>query len=215
MDNILKEMLAQGKISTKQTEKQQKIAETAIKLFAEKGFANTSTSEIARVAGVAEGTIFRHYETKINLLLSLILPFFKEAVPSMAENVFQEVLSEDEGSFESFLRALIKNRLQFFKTNKEVFQVFVKELIYNDDLKRELFPVFIENIFNRFDPVIDLYKERGELIDLPTEEIKKILFTFFGGYFLSRFILLSDAPMDEEAEIEHIIQFAMNGVKKK
>ncbi|WP_456274875.1 TetR/AcrR family transcriptional regulator [Bacillus sp. AK031] len=31
-----------------------------MQLFAKKGYANTSTSEIAKVAGVAGGTIFRH-----------------------------------------------------------------------------------------------------------------------------------------------------------
>ncbi|MDP4107839.1 MAG: helix-turn-helix domain-containing protein, partial [Bacillota bacterium] len=43
------------------TEKQQKIVETAIQMFADKGYASTSTAEIAKAAGVAEGTIFRHF----------------------------------------------------------------------------------------------------------------------------------------------------------
>lgn len=71
-------MIAKTNSSKKQTDKQQKIAEVAISLFAEKGYENTSTSEIAKEAGVAEGTFFRHYKTKDNLLLSKILPFMKE-----------------------------------------------------------------------------------------------------------------------------------------
>src|SRR5699024_7752907 len=187
-------MIAQTKSSKKKTEKQQKIAETAIKLFAEKGYANTSTSEIAKAAGVAEGTIFRHYKTKDNLLLSLILPFIKASIPTMAENVYKEVLPDKVDSFENFLRALLKNRMQFFKENKEIFQVFVKELIYNDELKRELLPFFAENIVKRFGEVIDMYKARGEIIDIPTDEILRILFSFYGGYFLSRFVILSTYP---------------------
>lgn len=46
------------------TEKQKKIIIAAIESFSEKGYAATSTSEIAKKAGVAEGTIFRHYKTK-------------------------------------------------------------------------------------------------------------------------------------------------------
>lgn len=208
-------MIAQTKSSKKKTDKQQKIAEAAIRLFAEKGYANTSTSEIAKAAGVAEGTIFRHYKTKDNLLLSLILPFLKEALPAMAEDVLQDVMSKETGSFESFLRALIKNRIQFIKENREIFQVFVKELIYNDELKKELLPLFTENIVKRIGVVVDLYKERGELIDLPPGEIEKVLFAFFGGYLLSRFIIIAIEPEDEELEIENLIRFAMEGIKKR
>lgn len=46
------------------TPKQAKILQAAVEIFAEKGYAATSTSEIAKRAGVAEGTIFRHYKTK-------------------------------------------------------------------------------------------------------------------------------------------------------
>ena len=54
------------------TEKQKKIIVSAIQSFAEKGYSATSTSEIAKKAGVAEGTIFRHYKTKKDLLLAIV-----------------------------------------------------------------------------------------------------------------------------------------------
>lgn len=56
------------------TEKQKKILQAAIEIFAEKGYAATSTSEIAKKAGVAEGTIFRHYSSKEKLLLAIVAP---------------------------------------------------------------------------------------------------------------------------------------------
>lgn len=213
--NILNDMLAQEEFGSKKTEKQQRIAKSAITLFAEKGYANTSTSEIARAAGVAEGTIFRHYRTKINLLLSLILPFLKEAVPPMAEDVFEEAMSNDQGSFDSFLRALIKNRLEFFQENKEVSQLFVKEVIYNDELKQELLPLFTNNVFNRLEQVIELYKNKGELIDIPADEMVKILFLLMGGYFLSHFIFSSADTISEEKEVDHIMHILMDGVRRK
>ena len=40
------------------TEKQRRILEAAVEVFAERGFAGTPTAEIAKRAGVAEGTIF-------------------------------------------------------------------------------------------------------------------------------------------------------------
>ena len=48
----------------KRNERQMRILEAAVDMFGEKGYASTSTSEIAKRAGVAEGTIFRYYKTK-------------------------------------------------------------------------------------------------------------------------------------------------------
>lgn len=50
------------------TEKQKAILNVALKLFAEKGFDAVPTSLIAKVAGVSEGLIFRHFQSKVGLL---------------------------------------------------------------------------------------------------------------------------------------------------
>jgi AcrR family transcriptional regulator len=214
--NLLDAMIAQAKLSKKQTDKQQKIVETAIKMFAEKGYANTSTSEIAKKAQVAEGTIFRHYGTKDNLLLSVILPFLKESLPTIAEEVFTEVMSKNVVCFEDFLRALLKNRIAFIKENKEIFQIVIKEFLYNENLRKELLPYFSETIGQRLTKVIETYKQRGELVDIPSNIILRLMFTFVGGYFVSRFVLLPKISlMNEEAEIDTAIHFIMNGIKKQ
>ena len=54
------------------TDKQEKILEAALELFASEGFAATATSKIAKKAGVSEGLIFRHFENKQGLLDALI-----------------------------------------------------------------------------------------------------------------------------------------------
>lgn len=54
------------------TEKKEKIIESAIKLFSGQGYAATSTSAIAREAGVSEGLIFRHFGNKEGLLHAII-----------------------------------------------------------------------------------------------------------------------------------------------
>lgn len=54
------------------TVKQEKILTTALELFAVNGYAATSTSRIARGAGVSEGLIFRHFESKEGLLQAIL-----------------------------------------------------------------------------------------------------------------------------------------------
>ena len=43
------------------TEKQENILKAALQLFAKEGFYATSTSKVAKLAGVSEGLIFRHF----------------------------------------------------------------------------------------------------------------------------------------------------------
>ena len=54
------------------TEKQEKILRTALHLFATQGYASTSTSKVAKKAGVSEGLIFRHFESKEGLLQAIL-----------------------------------------------------------------------------------------------------------------------------------------------
>lgn len=54
------------------TEKQEKILAAALELFAREGFKVTSTSKIAKHAGVSEGLIFRHFTNKEGLLDAII-----------------------------------------------------------------------------------------------------------------------------------------------
>lgn len=45
-------------------ERRQQILQTAMSLFAQRGFKGTTTKEIARAAGVSEAMVFRHFENK-------------------------------------------------------------------------------------------------------------------------------------------------------
>lgn len=49
----------------------QRILETALRLFVERGFSGTSTRRIAKEAGVSEGLIFHHFPRKRDLLADL------------------------------------------------------------------------------------------------------------------------------------------------
>jgi AcrR family transcriptional regulator len=209
---LLEEIMTQMH-TTKQTEKQKQIVDAAIQIFAEKGYSNTSTAEIAKLAGVAEGTIFKHFGTKDKLLLSIIVPYIKEFFPVIAEEVMGQVMKNQLTTFEEFLRGLLQNRVAFITENREIFQVIIKEVIYKEEMKQELLPLLYENISSRLLRVIDAFKERGELINLPSEKILNMLLTFFGGFFVSRFVLLNKQTVSDE-ELEDAIYFIVNDITK-
>ncbi|NVK63337.1 MAG: TetR/AcrR family transcriptional regulator [Flavobacteriales bacterium] len=72
------------------TEKQQNIFNAALELFSSEGVDATSTSKIAKRAGVSEGLIFRHFKNKEGLLQAIL-----EEGLNKGEAYFREIASEE------------------------------------------------------------------------------------------------------------------------
>jgi len=72
------------------TDKKESRLAAALELFANDGYNATSTSKIAKKAGVSEGLIFRHFENKKGLLVALAENAQKKFHVSMAHVLFEE-----------------------------------------------------------------------------------------------------------------------------
>src|SRR5215216_6462991 len=69
-------------------DKRDRILKAAVKVFARSGFHATRVSEVAKAAGVADGTIYLYFKSKEELLFSLfedrvgkLLGFMREELP--------------------------------------------------------------------------------------------------------------------------------------
>ena len=197
------------------TPKQAKIVQAAIEIFSEKGFAATSTSEIAKRAGVAEGTIFRHYRTKKDLLISIVMPVLSRfAVPFMAEKFLNEVFKEENYTdLEKLLKTLMYNRYEFVKKNVPLIKILLQEMAYHSELQESFKKAFAENAIPRFRKVIEKFQAEGKMVDFPAEVVLRLAASSIMGFLITRFIILPDYPWDDEKEIEYTIQFIRNGLK--
>lgn len=72
------------------TERQEKILDVALELFAVEGFVATSTSKIAKKAGVSEGLIFKHFKNKKNLL-SVLMQRTQDNINELFSPIFNEI----------------------------------------------------------------------------------------------------------------------------
>jgi AcrR family transcriptional regulator len=100
------------------------ILESAEKVFAKKGYDSAKMTEIARLAGVADGTIYEYFENKDLLLFS---------IPKMH---FEQYLSDLSGFFhpESVtgkLKKLIKYHFSTFLADPDFLRIFVLNLFLN------------------------------------------------------------------------------------
>jgi AcrR family transcriptional regulator len=198
------------------SEKQQKILAAAIDTFSEKGFAASSTSEIAKKAGVAEGTIFRHYKTKKELLLAIVTPTMaKFAAPFFIKTFAKEVFENEYEHYEDFLRMIARNRLEFVKKHFSVLKIFIQEIAFHDELREPYQKLFTEHVYGKFKKIIKYFQEKGEIIDLPPETIMRMTASSIFGYILPRFLLFPNKDWDDDKEIEQIVEFVMYGISGK
>ncbi len=63
--------LALSRREANKRSKRQRLLHASLRLFREKGFANTTVAEITAAAGVAKGTFFNYFATKEDVLLAL------------------------------------------------------------------------------------------------------------------------------------------------
>ena len=96
--------------------------DAAIKVFAERGFHSATVAEIARAAGVADGTIYLYFKSKDDLLLRL----FDEKMTSLLEEARADL--ERESGAAGKLRRFIQLHLALVERNPELASVLIVEL---------------------------------------------------------------------------------------
>jgi AcrR family transcriptional regulator len=88
----------------------QLIADTARRLFAERGFEAVPVAEIAREAEVSEATVFNYFPTKEDLFYDRLEAFEQELLSSIRERAPGESILDAFGRFVTTARGLLAAR---------------------------------------------------------------------------------------------------------
>lgn len=120
-------------------EKTKLILDTALELFAEKGYHQTSISDITRRAGISKGLVYNYFESKEAVLRSIIQTGYDTAYSNLDLNG-DHMLAEEE--FIAFLRLTfrsVRENPRFWKLYSAlVMQPGIQDMImaeYNEKAK--------------------------------------------------------------------------------
>ena len=91
-------------------ETRERIVEAAERVVRERGLARTTTKEIARAAGYSEGTLYKHFESKEDLVLAVLA----ERVPSFVALVDELPARVGRGTVRETLEEVASNALAFY-----------------------------------------------------------------------------------------------------
>ena len=104
------------------------IARTALHLFVEKGIAETTVRDIAAAAGLAEGTLYRHFESKEELAWEL----FHTNYTAFAQEL--DRLQREYETLQEKLTAMIRQFCTFFDRDPVLFSYLL--LAQHSQLKK-------------------------------------------------------------------------------
>lgn len=155
--------------------KQKQVLAASLALFAEQGFANTTTKQIADRAGVAEGTVYRRYKTKDELLAALLKPMVTTVLPRLMQEFAQQVATMRNLTRHQLLTALIKNRAAFLANNWSVGKVLLNEMMIQAPLRQAVIQNAAPIIQKTLYPILDQLRAQQELAAIPNDMVVQFI----------------------------------------
>jgi AcrR family transcriptional regulator len=200
------------------TEKQRQILQASVKLFAEKGFHASSTAEIAREAGVAEGTIFRHYKSKKEILLAVVAPaLIKFATPFLLQDIRKIFREQENKPIAEVLSMLLQNRLKLFDANLKQFRILLQEAFFHEELRDALLQSVVKEARALARNFAEERIASGDLRPLPPEVIVRTFASLMFGLVFFKYVVAPDEyrQFTEEEQIVMTVDILMNGIASK
>jgi AcrR family transcriptional regulator len=215
-DSIEKILNNEGDLEENITKRQWQILEAAMKVFSEKGFQGSRTSEIAKEAEVAEGTIFRYYKTKQDLLMGLLIPliikFFRPLIIKSAERIME---NKEDKPINEVMEELFLDRLNLINQNFSLIKTIFMEAAYQPELLKTIQKNLAAKIIPFINTFVEDNIEKGNFKEKESMLITRTIMSLLMGY-----IVLSNTFPDffsgenDGEEIKKIVDIFLNGVAK-
>lgn len=158
-------------LSKRRGEKYELILEAAVKVFAEKGYANSRVSDVAKGAGIADGTIYLYFSRKEDLLISL----FQEKLGDFSSELAFALASITDPNEK--LKKIIDFHLTFLGQNKELAIVTQFEIRQSDPEIRDALREPLQKFFHIIQEVIRQGQEKGAFTkDVEISLLRKLVF---------------------------------------
>jgi AcrR family transcriptional regulator len=153
------------------TERQQEILEHAINLIAEKGIQGMTIKNLSKRLGITEPAIYRHYESKIEILLSLLDYFI-----TSTSGIFQEQINSEISAIDRIKIIFQKHFEAFEKTPALVAVIFSEEIFRNEIVLSNKVKQIMERNAASIYAIIEAGKQRGEISENISTQQLTIIF---------------------------------------
>lgn len=186
------------------------ILDAAAKVFAEKGFSRATIKDVARTAGIADGTIYNYFENKEALLLGIL-----ERLNEIEQRDIDMARLNDMGA-ETFMPIYIRQRMDELGPHMTaVFKVLMSEMLINKELADAFNRTQMQPTYAIAEKYFRVLAERGEIkSDDVALVVRLMAATFFGVEIL---LMLGDEVLERNLEgmPQLLTDFVLKGIQNE
>ena len=134
------------------SERQQQIVETAIKIIANKGIQNLTTKNIAKEIGISEPALYRHFNSKLEILKAVISYFQIKMQPA------SERLNNVSNSIKKIEKFMLEH-LKIISNNPDFAKVIFSEANFQNE---EDLMLKMNNMMNHSHKILETIVQSGQ-----------------------------------------------------
>jgi AcrR family transcriptional regulator len=194
---------------TPQTEEdtRTKILQAALQLFARQGYDGTTTRDLAKLAGVAEGTLFRHFANKKAILI--------EVATTGWVDILTDLLTElsEMGSYKA-VSQVMRRRMLNMRKNSDLLRVCFIEAQYHPELKEIIQAEVISKMTDVAEAFFTTAMEKGIYRQMNPKIVAKVFLGIFAiaGFSEQTIIDPEASPLAMQEMAEGISDIFLRGV---
>jgi AcrR family transcriptional regulator len=185
----------------------EKILDAGLSLFSKKGYLGATTKEIAKKAGVAELTLFRHFSSKERLFEEAIkrrsfLPTLKGLLPELRDLAYADALIE------------IANRyLERLSERRDLIKIMHSEIHLYPAKVREIQQKFVGEIVDTLASYFRDLQGRRMLKEFDPELGARAFLSMFFSYFTSQEFIADKKQRfsDKDAVVGEFVKIFVSG----
>lgn len=182
------------------TEKQKRVLQASLELFASQGFEATTSQQIAKRAGVSVGSVYHTFPTKQAILIAVLAPIFEGTMDTVANQFNDNTFGKGFESVEELVKVTIADRFYFADKNINVIRLMLGQMLVNSVFVEDLKKFFEQQAKQLVLPTIVRLQAEQKIKNLPIEKILQILFYPLATYIGKRVLGINNMSLEEEIE---------------
>ncbi|MBK1988564.1 TetR/AcrR family transcriptional regulator [Sphaerospermopsis aphanizomenoides BCCUSP55] len=187
-----------------------RILQAAQRLFASQGFEGTTTRDLAQAAGVAEGTLFRHFTNKKAILV--------EVATNGWVDILTDLLTElsEMGSYKAVAQVM-RRRMWNLRKNADMMRVCFMEVQFHPDLRDRIQTEVISKMTDVAEAFFQTAMDKGIYRQMNANLVAKVFLGMFAiaGFSDSTLIDPNASPQEMQQMAEGLADIFLNGVLAK
>lgn len=187
-----------------------RILQAARRLFASQGFDGTTTRDLAQTAGVAEGTLFRHFPNKKAILVEVATQGWVE--------ILTDLLTElsEMGSYKAVAQVM-RRRMWNMQKNADLMRVCFMEAQFHPDLRDRIQLEVITKMTDVAEAFFQTAMDKGVYRKTDAKLVAKVFLGMFAiaGFSNNTLIEPDASPKEMQEMAEGLADIFLNGVLAK